>query len=223
MPVSRIVELVVGGTTEPWQRLGLVFDKNVTVIGTVRLRVVPFLNAGLQSVGISQDDHDHVHDGDGGHAEGQCEHDHGPRPGFLDGAPFHRLGHVDPAVPTTGGLEALSIDHVVLMTPDLERTCTAITAALDAPLKRVREAPPVRQGFFRLGEVILEVVQSPQVEPGKAKWWGLVINVADLHSACDRLGPDVISAPKQAVQPGRFIATVRSEVGLGVPLALMSK
>jgi hypothetical protein len=216
------VELVVGGTTDPWERLGLSFVKNVTAVGAVRLRVVPFLNPGLQSVGILQDDpegHDHAaHE----HAEGQCEHDHGPRPGFLDGAAYHRLEHIDPVEPNRGPLDARLIDHVVLMTPDLERTCTKITEATDAPLKRVREAPPVRQGFFRLGEVILEVVQSPDVPAGGAKWWGLVINVADLQAACERLGPDVISAPKAAVQPGRFIATVRSELGLGVPLALMS-
>ena len=47
-------------------------------------------------------------------------------------------------------------------------------------------------------------------------------NVADLHEACDRLGPDVVSLPKAAVQPGRFIATVRAAVGLGLPLALMT-
>lgn len=212
------MELVVGGNPDPWERLGLCVVKNVAVIGSVRLRVVPFLNPGLQSVGIVQDDPDDPHQ----HVDGQCDHDHGPRPGFLDGAPFHRLGHVDPAEPTASDLGARTVDHVVLMTPDLERTCDAITAVTDAPLKRVREAPPVRQGFFRLGEVILEVVQSPDVEPGKAKWWGLVVNVDDLDGVCERLGPEVISAPKPAVQPGRFIATVRSSVGLGVPFALMS-
>lgn len=227
MPGPRIVEVVVGGPVDPWERLGLSFVditvdgrtvRNTTVIGTVRLRVVPFLNPGVQSVGIAQDDeHDH-----GAHAEGQCDHDHGPRPGFLDRAPFHRLAHAESVEPNPCALGARSIDHVVLMTPDLERTCTAVTETIGAPLKRVREAPPVRQGFFRLGEVILEVVQSPDVAPGGAKWWGLVINVDDIVAACELLGPDVISAPKAAVQPGRFIATVRGEAGLGVPVALMS-
>jgi hypothetical protein len=55
-----------------------------------------------------------------------------------------------------------------------------------------------------------------------ASFWGFVWNVADLHEVCERLGPEVISLPKAAVQPGRFIATVRGSVGLGLPLALMT-
>ena len=52
MPSARIAEIVVGGTTEPWERLGLSFDKSAATIGGVRLRVVSFLNPGIQSVGI---------------------------------------------------------------------------------------------------------------------------------------------------------------------------
>ena len=218
MPNARIAELVVGGSTDPWKRLGLEFVDNSTVIGTVRLRVVPFLNPGLQSVGLAGIDDDHDH----GSHEGACDHDHGPKPGMIHGAPIHHCAPTSTVPALESALDARVIDHVVLMTPDLERTCEAVTAVTGAPLKRVREAPPVVQGFFRLGEVILEVVQSPQVQHPAAKWWGLVINVGDLDAVCSRLGPDVISAPKSAVQPGRFIATVRSELGLGVPLALMS-
>jgi len=216
VPSARIAEIVVGGTTEPWERLGLSFVNNSTVIGTVRLRVVSFLNPGIQSVGLAGlGDHDHEH------TDGTCEHDHGPRPSFVDGAPIHHCEVTDLVVPT-GVLDARVIDHVVLMTPDLEKTCEAVTSITGAPLKRVREAAPVRQGFFRLGEVILEVVQSPQVTHPRAKWWGFVLNVDNLDATCTRLGDAVVSAPKAAVQPGRFISSVRAELGLGVPLALMS-
>jgi hypothetical protein len=51
----------------------------------------------------------------------------------------------------------------------------------------------------------------------------LVVVVDQLDEAAAHLGPDVIGAPKSAVQPGRRIATVRSGAGLGVPLALMSR
>ena len=44
----------------------------------------------------------------------------------------------------------------------------------------------------------------------------------DLDLACDHIGADRISPPKDAVQPGRRIATVRADVGVGVPLALMT-
>ncbi|MEZ5272408.1 MAG: hypothetical protein R2694_08895 [Ilumatobacteraceae bacterium] len=108
------------------------------------------------------------------------------------------------------------------MTSSLERTCAAIEAATAAPLKRIREAGAIRQGFHRLGELIIEVVESPQVTAPTAAFWGFVWNVGDLHEVCVRLGPEVIGLPKAAVQPGRFIATVRAGLGLGVPLALMT-
>ena len=51
--------------------------------------------------------------------------------------------------------------------------------------------------------------------------WGLVVVVADLDAAVEATGDR--SAPrKDAVQPGRRIATVRPEAGLSVPLALMT-
>jgi hypothetical protein len=49
-----------------------------------------------------------------------------------------------------------------------------------------------------------------------------VLIVADLDAACDLIGPDRISPPKNAVQPGRRIATIRADVGLGLPVALMT-
>jgi hypothetical protein len=49
-----------------------------------------------------------------------------------------------------------------------------------------------------------------------------VLNVADLFDLADRLGPAVVSLPKPAVQPGRYIATVRRDVGLGTAVALMT-
>jgi len=111
---------------------------------------------------------------------------------------------------------------VVVMTSSLERTCTAIHAATGEELRRVREAGPVRQGFHRLGEVVVEVVESDKVTAPAASVWGFVWNVAELHDLCEELGPDVLSPAKPAVQSGRWISTVRADLGLGVPLALMS-
>jgi hypothetical protein len=113
-------------------------------------------------------------------------------------------------------------DHLVVMTSSLERTCGAIEAATGEPLKRIREAGPIRQGFHRLGGLIVEVVETAQVTADHASFWGFVLIVDDLHAVCGELGPDVISVPKQAVQPGRWIATFRSSAGLGLPTALMT-
>jgi hypothetical protein len=68
--------------------------------------------------------------------------------------------------------------------------------------------------FLRLGELILEVVERPGAS---VALWGLVVVVPDVGA----LGP-LVDEAKDAVQPGRRIATVRPEAGLGVPVAFMS-
>jgi hypothetical protein len=133
---------------------------------------------------------------------------------------------VEPATPTFADhpIGAVGLDHVVVITPDLERTSAAIAEATGCELKRIREVGTMRQGFHRIGRggLIVELVERPDVPEGPAAFWGLVVNVEDLDVACERIGADRVSAPKDAVQPGRRIATLRSEVGLGLPVALMT-
>jgi hypothetical protein len=195
----RVGELVVECEVEPWQRLGLHVVDGVSQVGGVRLRFVPG-TGGLVGWGLVDL----------------------PSPvTTIDGLPTH-LALAPEGPPPEHALGVLGFDHLVVMTSSLERTCGAIEAATGAPLKRVREAGSVRQGFHRLGEVIVEVVESAQVTAPIASFWGFVWNLADLHEACATLGPEVVSLPKPAVQPGRFIATVRSSAGLRLPLAVMS-
>ena len=82
----------------------------------------------------------------------------------------------------------------------------------------------MRQGFHRIGPggLIVELVERPEVEPGPASFWGVVVNVEDLDAVCERIGPELIGRPKDAVQPGRRIATIRTDAGLGLPVALMT-
>ncbi len=66
---------------------------------------------------------------------------------------------------------ALGIDHVVITTPNFARTSGALTDA-GLELRRFREAPGgFRQGFRRLGQAILELVEirdapDPAAPPG---------------------------------------------------------
>lgn len=124
------------------------------------------------------------------------------------------------------------LDHVVAISPALDRTVAALQAAgLD--LRRIREQPTPagapRQAFFRLGEVILEVVQEPPeaIErsggpDGPAFFWGLAFVAPDLDATVARLGEHA-SGPRDAVQPGRRIATLRRSAGLALPVALMTE
>ena len=117
------------------------------------------------------------------------------------------------------------------MTGDLDRSVRALRAAgLD--LRRVREQPTAagapRQAFFRLGQEILEVVQEPEQVlaarggPARpARLWGLALLAPDLDRAVAALSPHA-GAVRDAVQPGRRIATVKRSAGLAVPVAVMS-
>ncbi len=149
----------------------------------------------------------------------------------LDGLPTTRSESPPPPLAPAHPNGVLAIDHVVAMSPALERTVRALQAAgLD--LRRIREQPTPagapRQAFFRLEAAILEVVQEPDsaVERGggaahPARLWGLALVVENLDRTVESLGPHVGSI-RPAVQPGRQIATLRRSAGLTVPVALMS-
>jgi hypothetical protein len=107
---------------------------------------------------------------------------------------------------------ALVVDHVVALTGDMDRTLAALRDA-GLELRRERRAP-ARQAFFNLRTLILEVVEAP----GRASaLWGLTVVVEDLGA----LGP-LVGEPRDAVQPGRRIATVGPEAGLPAALAFMT-
>lgn len=232
--MTAVGELVIASTVEPWQAIGLRVDDGVARVGGIALRFVPAaddgasggMSAGVASSGIVSSDV--VSAGvvsAGVVSSGVVSWGLVGAPDALvddiDGLATHHLA-APPDGPADHSLGIVGFDHLVVMTSSLDRTCGAIEAATGEPLKRVREAGAIRQGFHRLGELIIEVVESPQVTAGTASFWGFVWNLADLHDACDRLGPELVSLPKAAVQPGRFIASVRSAAGLGLPLALMT-
>lgn len=124
---------------------------------------------------------------------------------------------------------ATELDHVVVMSPDFDRTATVLEQR-GMPLRRVREAGDVpggtgfRQGFRRLGPGILELVEAPQMPPGPARFWGLVVVLSDLSWFERELGGPaaLVGEPKDAVQPGRRIVTVKRAAGLGQPVAFMT-
>lgn len=203
MTAARAEWLVVGGPAEPWQRLGLtVVDGDIPLFGT-GIRLDPSAPPGIVRWALS---------------------------GLADGAPTDIDGLVtDPVAPVPPVLVehpngAIGLDHVVVTTNELERTCAAIEASTGSPLRRVREVGEIRQGFHRLGGggLIVEVVERAGLPEAPAWFWGLVVNVEDLDAAAEHIGPLGIGEVTSAVQPGRKIATVRAELGLGMPVALMT-
>jgi hypothetical protein len=119
----------------------------------------------------------------------------------------------------------VTIDHVVVMSPDPERTIAALAEHGITPRRRRHTdqyGPPFTQTFFRLGEPNLELI-GPDEPAGTdpARFYGIAFTVRDLDETAAALGAR-LAAVKDAVQPGRRIATLRREAGAGVPLAFMS-
>jgi hypothetical protein len=119
----------------------------------------------------------------------------------------------------------------VVATPDLERT-TKVLESLGVLARRTRDSgtygATMRQRFFRLGEVILEVIGMAEPTPPEqggdrpAVFYGLAHTVADLDATKALLG-DALGNPKDAVQPGRRIATLRhKQLDMSVATAFMS-
>lgn len=208
-PVSdvRAEWLTIAGDPVAWRSIGLTVgdDGLIPLLGT-SLRLVSASQSGVVAWALSGLGETGAMSIDGLRTE-----------------PVERLEPVFASHP----LGASSLDHVVVLTPDLERTSAAIMESTGSDLRRIRELGQMRQGFHRMGErgsgaLIVELVERPDIPEGPAAFWGVVLIVDDLDAAFELIGPDRISPPKDAVQPGRRIATVRADVGLGLPVALMT-
>jgi hypothetical protein len=148
-----------------------------------------------------------------------------------DGLPIARSPSERPPEPAeTHPNGVRKLDHLVAVSADLDRTASALEG-IGLDLRRVRDEPTPggapRQAFFRAGEVILELVQRPPRGDGKDDgdapplFWGLAFRVEDLDQCAAVLG-DRLGEPRDAVQPGRRIATLRREAGIGTAVAFMS-
>ena len=200
-------ELFIAAAPDSWRAAGFTVDGDVCEVGTVRLR----LEGNGARRGITR-----WSLRDAGSLE-------------LDG--LETAGSTAP--PAAGPSHpngTVAIDHLVVISPDLDRT-SAVLQGAGFDLRRVREGDTPggsrRQAFFRMGELILEVVQAPEgtkiaADPGgPARLWGISFLVDDLEATAAALG-ELLGEPRDAVQPGRLIATAASAAGLGPAIAFMT-
>lgn len=207
MAQPTIDELVIADEPDAWAAVGFAVRDDVCAVGTIRLRLTG----------------------------------RGPRRGIVSwsirDAATTDLDGLDTSLserpPAAGGEHpngVTAIDHVVVLSPGLDRTVDVLRAAgLD--YRRLREGPTpggsTRQAFFRMGETILEIVAAPAgtkiaADPaGPARLWGISFLAPDLDATAASLGP-LLGEPRNAVQPGRRIATLGREAGLGPAIAFMS-
>ncbi|MEO6629647.1 MAG: VOC family protein [Aquihabitans sp.] len=226
---ALLVELLVADPPEAWIAAGFTVSDDTVRLGATRIGLTGTSEpgrrgiwgwriAGLELSGMTLD---------------------GPG---LDGLPTEGAPNPPDAAGHAGNAEreraeadpihpngAIKLDHVVIATPDLERTIAAF-GRVHLGVRRIRETTangsPMRQAFLRLGPTIVEVVSgdtgtgAPASE-SPATWWGLAIDVADLDATADLLG-DGLGAIKDAVQDGRRIATFRHKaLGMSIAVAAM--
>jgi len=202
-------ELTVADPPQSWAAVGFEVDRDTCVVGDLRIRFAgPDAGKGLSGWSLR-----------------------GLEGTDLDGLPTAGSDREPPGEAPAHPNGITALDHVVAITPALERTVAALQGAgLD--LRRIREEPTPagapRQAFFRLGATILEVVQEPDeaIERGggpdrPAFFWGLAFVTPDLDATVAGLG-DRVGGIRAAIQPGRRIATLRRSAGLGLPVALMT-
>lgn len=201
-------ELTVADAAAAWRACGFAVDGDLCTIGATRVRLAP--------------------DGGGKGLTGWSLR--GLEGTELDGLMTTRSDRPQPAERPVHPNGVSALDHVVAISSDLDRTIAALQGAgLD--LRRIREEPTPagapRQAFFRLGEPILEVVQAPAEAIERTGgdrptfFWGLAFVAPDLDATVASLG-DRVSEVRDAVQPGRRIATLRRSAGLSLPVALIT-
>jgi hypothetical protein len=205
-----IDELTVADDPAAWAELGFAVEGEACLLGEVRIRLAG-AGAGRGLTGWSL------------RGAGSTE---------LDGLPTDRSERPPPGEGPAHPNGITALDHVVVITPALERTVATLQAAgLD--LRRIREEPTPagapRQAFFRLGAAILEVVQEPEeaIERGggvdrPAFFWGLALVAPEVEETVAHLGGERVGEARPAVQPGRRIATLRRSAGLSLPVALIT-
>lgn len=115
---------------------------------------------------------------------------------------------------------ASALDHVVLVTPDRDRTVDALEA-VGGDVRRRFDSPPMPapMAFVRLGPAMIEVVQRD--DAAAPFLWGLVAVVDDVDALAARYGA-LVGAPRDAVQPGRRIVTAAPVPGLETALAFIT-
>ena len=202
-----VVEIEVADKPDAWRAAGFSVADHCAHVGSIAIRLVGRSDdsTGIRSWSWSDLSSD-------GPIDGLTTHT-APRSAVTPGA--HPNG-------------STIVDHVVVVTPNLERTVPAFEArGLD--VRRTRHTdqygPAFRQVFFRGGETIIELIGPDTPADGDdraAHFYGLAFTVADLDAVAEELG-DGLGSIKDAVQDGRRIATLRhTTYDISVPIALMS-
>lgn len=133
----------------------------------------------------------------------------------------------DRDAPTEHINQCSKVDHVVIASERPEEI-RAKLETLGFVCRGERVASQATDGryqcFFWSGKVLLELVGhgvSNDADPARAVLWGVTFVVPDFGWVAS-LSDGILGEPRDAVQQGRQIATVRRDHGLGIEVAFMT-
>lgn len=199
----RLVGLTIGDDPDAWRSMGFSVDGDRCTVGGITLRLV----------------------GAGG-PRGLLAWSLDPSiEGPVDGLAHREAPTTTAAVAQPNGVTG--VDHVVVGTPHVDRTVEALGEIGLAPRRRVEglRGGDRAYAFFLLGTCVLEVIGPAQFDPDRtptpAAFVGLAFVAPDLDqvTACD----GVAGEPRDAVQPGRRIVTLRTQAhDVSVPCAVLT-
>lgn len=204
--LASVVSLSLGDEPDAWRDAGFTVEGDECVLGDVRLRFDT--------------------DGPGMAAWTVFHPDEAPGRRSVDGLPTDFVDELPAPVVTHHPNGTTGFDHLVVSTSDIDRTTTAF-ATIGVEPRRTRDTTagdaPLRQRFFRMGTII-ELIGPPEPDGSDrpAAFWGVAVVSEDIDATAAALG-DRLGRVKDAVQPGRRIATLRTrDLGISVPVAFMT-
>lgn len=197
----RLLALTIGARPDAWRAVGFApDDAGAFRAGDVIVQLAPDAPAGIAGWALSEP---------------------------VAGLPVSPAT-VDPGmVPSDHPNGVTGIDHVVIATTDLDEATGALVAA-GCEVRGERAGSvggrDIVQRFLPLQNALVELVSD--TKPGTpggpgASFWGVTFICPGLDLGIPALGPQV-SAPRPAVQPGRFIATAGRAADLGTRVAFMT-
>lgn len=198
--IPRLVGLQIGDDAAAWRDVGFDVEGDRFTVGGVTVELTG-------------------ETGQRGILAWSLEH---PEPFSVDG--LSHVERIEPGEPTAHPNGARAVDHVVVTTPNVQRTTHALERLGIAPRRTVEDVRGRGSvyRFFLLGTCVLDLI-GPHEPSGNgfARFSGIAFAVEDV----DHLARTVPAAGevREAAQPGRRVVTVDTQVaGTSPPLAFMT-
>lgn len=135
---------------------------------------------------------------------------------------FLQLNAPRPVSKATGPDPITAVERVIIRTHDADRAAAFYGARLGLEMRLDQAMGPARMMFFRCGDLTLEVLATPDAEPGRDRLWGLSWRGADMAAQHARIAAAgfSVSELREGRGAGTRIFTVRDGT-CGIPTVVL--